>query len=267
VKNNIRTLVEKLSQVSPSPEAEIDSILKTEFGISLIKFRTLGEQERILEILARIVDERIRTGKPFQYITGHALFMDEIFLVNSNVLIPRAETEVLVETASHFIKQKSLKRVVDVGTGSGVVAITLKKRHPDIQVVATDISSEALKIARKNALIHRTNVKFVQCNLLSCLSGPFDLIVSNPPYIGKDDPYEEYRKFEPEIALSGGEKGYELSLELINQAMNRLSKSGYIIIEINPYVVNEMMGKISGFNTQIIKDLNGVDRVMVLWMT
>ncbi len=267
MRNSIQDLIRKLSKVSPCPEAEIDSILKTEFGISFVKFRTLDNPDEILKKLEKIVEKRVQTGLPFQYITGHALFMDEIFMVDRNVLIPRAETELLVETASDLIKKHGLRSIVDVGTGSGIIAITLKKRHPDVRIIATDISFDALKVARKNAVLHGVKIDFVQCDLLSCLKGPFDLIVSNPPYVGINDPYAEFRVNEPESALIGGKKGYELSLKLIKQAVNGLSKRGYIIIEINPYVAEEMMGKISGFHIQVMKDFNGADRVMVLWTT
>ncbi len=266
MKSKISELIHRLSKVTPFPETELDNILKTEFGISLIKLRTLEDAE-IVPDLERIVEERVLTGIPFQYLTGRALFMDEIFFVSPAVLIPRAETELLVETASDLITRHSLKSLVDVGTGSGIIAITLKKRYPALRTLATDISFDALKVAKKNAILHSVDVDFVQCNLLSCLDGPFDLIVSNPPYVGTNDPYRDFRQSEPEIALIGGEKGYELSLELIFQAADRLSKRGYIIIEVNPYVVEEMMGKLSGFEIQLIKDFNGANRVMVLWMT
>ena len=260
--NKLKELIESLRPYSPNPEAEIDTILKLEFNTSLVEARAYGIPHSIFEKLSEIVRERIKTGRPVQYILGKALFYGRVFIVNEHVLIPRVETELLVEKAISIIREYSLKKIVDVGTGSGIIAITLKKEFPQLEVIATDISFEALEVARKNAALHGVRINFVQCDLLSCFDDKFDLVISNPPYLGENEPLGEYRRFEPQIALYGGKKGLELSFQLINQAKNRLKKPGYIIMEINPFTASELVKELRDY--ELFKDYNGMPRVLVI---
>ncbi len=260
----LKNLLEELSRVSPNPEAEIDTILKLEFSSSLVQAKVSGLSEHEIGKLEKIVHERVSTGRPVQYILGKAIFWERIFYVNESVLIPRVETEILVEKTLEIAKEIRARRILDVGTGSGIIAITLKEELPDVKIFATDVSERALRVAHRNAQLLNAGVTFIQCDMLSCFGeNTFDIIVSNPPYVGESDPFEEYRKFEPSVALYGGEKGYEFSLKLIKQAQNRLKKRGYVIMEINPFNYEEFVKSIdSGF--KLYKDFNGLKRVLVI---
>ncbi len=261
---DLKSLLDELSRVSPNPEAEIDTILKIEFSSSLVQVRAFGLSKHENEKLEKIVEERVKTHKPVQYILGKALFWDRIFYVDESVLIPRVETEILVEKTIEIAREIHPGKILDVGTGSGIIAVTLKEEFPEAKIFATDISEKALRVARRNAQLHDVEVTFIQCDMLSCFGeDTFDIIVSNPPYVGKSDSFEEYRKFEPPIALYGGEKGYELSLKLIEQAQNRLKKRGYVIMEINPFNYEEFVKSID-LAYEIYKDFNGLNRVLVI---
>lgn len=265
----LNDLLDELSSVSPDPESELDTILKIEFSSSLVNARAFGIPEDVFPRLKRIVRERVQSGKPVQYILERALFWSMEFIVNENVLIPRIETELLVDKTIEIVKKHGARDILDVGTGSGIIAITLKKELNKVNVFATDISMKALDVARRNAEIHGVDINLIQCNLLSCFKETaFDIIVSNPPYVGQSDPFEKYRRFEPPIALYGGVKGYELSLKLIKQALNRLKKHGYVIMEINPFNYEELV-RLIDLPYKIYKDFNGLERIIVIekWTT
>ena len=261
---SLQGLLEKLSEVSPNPEAEIDTILKIEFSSSLVHARAFGIPAHVLKKLQELVDERVQSKRPIQYILGKALFWERVFLVNENVLIPRVETELLVAKTIEIAKSFRVRRILDVGTGSGIIAITLKKELPDVNIYATDISKKALDIARHNARLHGAKIGFVQCDMLFCFNeNTFDVVVSNPPYVGASDPFEQYRRFEPQVALYGGDKGYEFSLKLVKQALNGLKKQGYVIMEINPFNYEEFV-KLIDLPYKIYRDFNGLERVIVI---
>jgi release factor glutamine methyltransferase len=177
---------------------------------------TVDEESRYNSALA----ERSR-GVPAQYITGHQEFWGMDLIVTPAVLIPRPETEHMIETVLQF--RASALRIVDVGTGSGCIALALAKELPDAEIHATDISQSALEIARANAARHRlgSRVRFHHADLLEGLAGNFDFIVSNPPYVGEseeDTVQLEVRKFEPRSAVFAGPTGTEVIERLIPQA-------------------------------------------------
>lgn len=150
--------------------------------------------------------ERRRKGEPLQYICGIAPFWGREFLVNRNVLIPRPETERLVELSLGLLAGRNGARVIDAGTGSGIVAVTLKLERPDLTVFGTDVSASALRIAKKNAARFGAEVGFVKRDGIGSLANEVDLIVSNPPYLNfsLDDVSAEVRDWEPELALQPG---------------------------------------------------------------
>lgn len=164
------------------------------------RIMSVAERKRWSEAWAR----RLK-GEPLQYITGEVAFWGRDFLVTRDVLIPRPETEVLVELSLNLLKEIPNPTIVDVGTGSGVIAITLKLEREDASVTGTDISQSALSVARKNALRLGANVRFAKRDGISRLSKrqPIDLVVSNPPYLelAKDKVSEEVMKWEPRMAL------------------------------------------------------------------
>ena len=213
-------------------------------------------------------------GVPAQYITGHQEFWGMDLVVTPAVLIPRPETEHVVETvlelqSSGVSRQASGKlRIVDVGTGSGCIALALARELPDVEVHASDISPAALEVARANAARHQLErrIHFHQTDLLEGLHGEFDFIVSNPPYVGEseeDTVQLEVRKFEPHTAVFAGPKGTEVIERLIPQAQNALRTRGWLVMEISGTIVQDVQNLLGGWqDVQITRDLQSIPRVV-----
>jgi release factor glutamine methyltransferase len=228
------------------------------------------EQAQYEEALA----ERAR-GVPAQYITGHQEFWGMDLIVTPAVLIPRPETEHLVETvlrlasAGEGARPTSTLRMVDVGTGSGCIALALAKELPRAEIHATDISPAALEIARANAARHQLEgrVRFHETDLLQGFeSNAFDFVVSNPPYVGESEEDQvqlEVRKFEPRQAVFAGPTGLEIIARLIPQARCVLKPGGWLVMEISGTVAERVRGLLAGWNgVQITNDLQGIPRVI-----
>lgn len=192
---------------------------------------TSQHQERLDYLLVRLAN-----GEPLPYLTGKKAFFGMDFLVTKDVLIPRPETELLVEEAIQWLTDHPSHRIAaDVGTGSGAIAVALVDAFPDLKLTAIDISPNALEIARKNCETynHQDQITFLQNDLLEGLSQNFDLIVANLPYI----PSATLRKlpelqYEPQNALDGGEDGARYISRLLQQAVDRLKSGGMILLEI-----------------------------------
>ena len=242
------------------------------------------EAHRFLSLILRRAE-----GEPTQYITGKQEFWGMEFEVTPDVLIPRPETEHVIEVALDRLAVREIRagrkqtltgedlQIVDVGTGSGCIAAALAKELPGARIVATDISSAALAVARRNAARHSfgDRIRFVECNLLSdaAFSGPFDLVVSNPPYVGrkeKETLMREVRDHEPELALYGGEEGYEFYADLIVQAARHLKPGGLIVLELGHNslpAVQPLLDLLDWTNVAVTKDLAGIDRVIAVERT
>src|SRR5580704_1133623 len=250
-------------------------------------------------------------GEPTQYLTGKQEFWGLDFEVTPDVLIPRPETEHVIEVALDRLAVREIRagrkqtlsgdglNIIDVGTGSGCIAIALAKELPGARIVATDISDLALAVARRNAARHAfaNNILFLQRNLLNhnelshveasvvgaqhaaplqgkvaptsaASPGQFDLVVSNPPYVGrkeKETLMREVRDHEPELALYGGEEGYELYAELIAQASRNLKPGGLLVLELGHNTlpaVQPLLELPHWMNVAVTKDLAGIDRVI-----
>ena len=211
------------------------------------------------------------TGMPAQYITGHQEFWGMDLIVTPAVLIPRPETEHVVEKVLEFVGRAGLpaiSRIVDVGTGSGCIALALAKELPQAEVHATDISPAALEIARANASRHQLDrrVHFHRADLLAELdTQAFDFVVSNPPYVGnleKDEVQLEVRKFEPRTAVFAGETGMEVIEHLIPQAWDKLKPSGWLVMEISGTIAERVRESLSRWcDVQLTTDLQGIPRV------
>jgi|HubBroStandDraft_4_1064222.scaffolds.fasta_scaffold100635_2 release factor glutamine methyltransferase len=177
-------------------------------------------------------------GCPVQYLLGYRDFFLLNLEVTPAVLIPRTETELLVTEALNYLKPLSSPQVLDVGTGSGCIAIAIAHRHSTAKVTASDISGEALEVARRNADRHGVaeKIQFLQGDLLTPLNGErFDLIVSNPPYVSHaefDELAPQVRNFEPRLALDGGADGYSIYDRLIPESMHHLAPRGKLLLEI-----------------------------------
>ena len=220
-----------------------------------------------------IIKRRIK-GEPVQYIIGKKEFWSLEFYINPSVLIPRPETEILVEHAIKSIKDVKSPYILDLGTGSGVIAITIAKEVPDAKIWALDISNEAIKVAIHNAKKHRVfnRIRFLNGDLWQPLRHTdikFHLIATNPPYIAKEY-YEqlpkEIKDWEPRIALNGGPKGISLIKRIIEGAGNFLTLGGWIFIEMAPEQVDiamELFQKTKQFNyIEGIKDYSHQFRVI-----
>lgn len=176
---------------------------------------------------------KLKEGKPVQYIVGNVDFYDINLLVNPNVLIPRFETELLVEKTINYVKNQTKKlEILDIGTGSGAIAITLAK-HLNSHVTAVDISKEALKIAQINAERNNTNITFIQSDILKNVTGKFDIVISNPPYISKEENIDPLVKNnEPAIALYADENGLYFYKNILENIKPYLKEKYLIAFEI-----------------------------------
>lgn len=225
------------------------------------------QQKRFEDALARRA-----AGIPLQYITGKQEFWGLEFQVSPAVLIPRPETEHLVEAALELARKLKRPRIVDVGTGSGCILLSLAHELPQAEFYGVDISCDALDLAKSNAerLGLNSRVHFVQGNLLQPFisqSMEFDLVVSNPPYVGTAEPYKvqkEVREHEPAVAVFAGESGMEIYRQLIPQAWTALKPGGYLLMEIGYSMegaVNELLSQWQ--ERRSIADLQGIPRVVV----
>ena len=209
-------------------------------------------------------------GKPTQYITGHQEFWGLDLLVSEAVLIPRPETEHSVEATLELARaDSSIKKIIDVGTGSGCIALALAKELPNREIQASDISEVALAIAEENSeRLGLGRVKFRRCDLLSdAPAGAYDLVVSNPPYVGKDEPEKVQkivRDWEPEVAVFGGATGLEIYGRLVPQALHALRRGGWLVMEIGYSIEQPIRDLLRGWtNVQIKPDLQGIPRVAI----
>ena len=214
--------------------------------------------------------EKLTKGVPLQHITHRQEFMKMDFFVDENVLIPRPDTEILVEEVIKIAQKYNSPRILDLCTGSGAIAISLKKFVPNADITAVDISEKALEIAQKNAEKLEAKINFVKSDLFDKLDNKkFDIIVSNPPYIRKDEIKklsEEVQK-EPKIALDGGEDGLDFYRIITEQAINYLKTGSFLCFEIGYNQKNDVIKIIEDDqnykNTYCKKDLYGNDRIII----
>jgi len=235
-------------------------------------------KEREKEALEKLIQRRI-SGEPLQYILERQEFWSIDFKVDPRVLIPRPETELLVEQSLLILSKTPFKRtpsVLELGTGSGAIAIALAKEMKDIFLVATDISRDALVLAKENAKSAevQNQIEFVNGDLFAPFRffrerRPFDLILSNPPYINRSEIQglpKEVKDYEPISALDGGEDGLEFYRSVTSQAPFYLRKGGWLLLEVGQgqgSKVSDMIEKGGCFNMpELIRDFSGIERVV-----
>jgi len=209
-------------------------------------------------------------GTPLQYILGEQYFMGLRFLVNKDVLIPRADTEVLVYEVLELIKNYDKKvKILDLCTGSGCIAISLAKNVKNAEIFASDISDKALRVAEDNSKLNGTDVKFLKSNLFEDIEERnFDIIVSNPPYITSEDMLKLSKEVlkEPSIALDGGADGLDFYRAIAKDGLNYLSQNGTLALEIGynqAEGIFDILKKFKYNNIRLVKDYSGNDRVVV----
>lgn len=258
------------------PDASLDAwyllehLLKQEKG-SLINraWFLLNRQEEtgqeLLEKYEKLLEKR-GSHVPLQHITGEQEFMGISFLVNEKVLVPRQDTEILVEEAMKAAKPGM--EVLDLCTGSGCILISLMKRRPGMKGMACDLSGEALQVAEENSRRQGVDIDFRHGDLFEAVTGRFDLIVSNPPYIPTDEIshlMEEVRLFDPVMALDGGEDGLYFYRNIVSDAPGYLKDGGWLMVEIGHdqgEVVAGLLKKAGFGRVEVCKDLAGLDRVV-----
>ena len=220
-----------------------------------------------------LINKNINEDTPLSHLVGFDYFYDRKFKVTKDVLSPRMETEELIYKVLEYIKKskKDSFRILDLCTGSGIIAITLKKEIVEkyTEIVASDISEKALSIAIENANNNNANITFIKSDLFDNISGKFDLIISNPPYISYKDKItikDSVLNYDPHLALFAEEDGIYFYRKIIENAVHYLSKDGVIFFEIG-YDQKEKifeLGNINNFITTVYKDINDRDRIAKL---
>jgi release factor glutamine methyltransferase len=245
----------------PSPNLEAQMLAAHSLGVDRSWIFAHPDAE-FPELAGESLLVRRLAHEPLAYVLGWREFFGRRFSIDRRALIPRQETEVLVETA--LARARSGDRVLDLGTGSGCIGISLKLERPDLVVTASDVSSDALDLAKMNASDLSAELEFVQSDLFSAIEARFDLIVSNPPYIGRGERLDsEVADFEPHDALFGGATGDELILRLADQAREHLENRGLLLLEVGYRQARRIAEAIDYEIVEIVPDLSGIERVLV----
>ena len=220
-----------------------------------------------------LIEKHIKEDVPLSHLVGFEYFYDRKFKVTKDVLSPRMETEELIYKVVEYVKatKKSNLKILDLCTGSGIIAITLKKELSQfsIDVVASDISEEAIKVAKENAQSHDAIIKFIQSDIFNNIADKFDIIVSNPPYIDRKDEVtmqDNVLKYDPHLALFAEEEGMYFYRKIIEQANDYLNENGVIFFEIGYDQKDKIikLADLNGYSAEVYKDINGRDRMAFL---
>ncbi|HEY5810517.1 MAG TPA: peptide chain release factor N(5)-glutamine methyltransferase [Povalibacter sp.] len=237
VSDALHTATMMLARVSSSARLDAEILLEHVTGLSRTAFRTAPERELPVPAgwsFQQLVKRRLR-GEPIAYICGHQEFWSLLFEVSPAVLIPRPETELVVERVLAHVDASTAAHIADLGTGSGAIALAIANERPAARLIATDASRPALEIATRNAArLQITNVNFVQGSWLTPLAGQsFHVIASNPPYIADGDPdlAIEVRRHEPGMALISGQSGFEALDAIVAAAPAHLMPQGWLVLE------------------------------------
>jgi release factor glutamine methyltransferase len=275
LKQALASAVERLESADVgSPRLNAETLLMFVLGVNRAYLYAHPERELTSEERAGYDDviAQRSTGMPSQYITGHQEFWGLDFVVSPAVLIPRPETEHLVETVLELAPGVAAPRIVDVGTGSGCIALALANELKAAEVFGVDLSVDALEVARANAARLQLDgrVKFLHSNVLEALAGvrDFDFVVSNPPYVGKNEADKVQRsvfEFEPRMAVFSGESGLDVIGPLIEQAHEALKPGGWLAMEIGYSMrdtVLELLIPTMWEDMRVAPDLQGIPRVV-----
>jgi release factor glutamine methyltransferase len=260
----------KLSGITAEPRRDAELLLMHLIGRDRVFLLTHSDAPLTAEQAAQYESwlERRAAHEPIQYILGEQEFFGLNFAVTRDVLIPRPETEHLVETLLARVPHDQPLRIVDIGTGSGAIAVALAHSLPQAQVTALDISAAALAVAKGNAETHHVadRMRFLQSDLLNAVAGErFDAIVSNPPYVADGDRASlepQVRDYEPASALFAGPSGLDVYERLIPEALAALEPGGWLLMEIGQGQRDALAQRLSGWNdVGFVDDLQGIPRV------
>lgn len=215
--------------------------------------------------------EALKSGKPIQYVLGNVNFFGNKFIVNENVLIPRFETEELVENTIRYINEvfNGKAHVLDIGCGSGVIGLTIKEKLPNCDVDLIDISKEALEVTKENAKNLELDVNIYESDIFSNVNDKYDIIISNPPYIREDEEIEEIVKNnEPALALYGGKDGLDYYRRILTDINNYLNPKSLIAFEIGYLqkddIINLVNNSLKNTVIEAKKDLSDKDRMIFI---
>lgn len=253
-------------------EAQLDAevllcgVLKTKRNI-LVTLRQETISKEQYRQYQDYLNKRI-TGKPIDYILGNSEFMGLTFKVNPDVLIPRPETELIVEQANKFIKENKFKHILDLCTGSGAIAVSVAY-YNDVSIVASDISKNALQVAKDNAKTNNVlnKIQFIESNMFdNIINKKFDIIISNPPYVTEKEYkcLERELLFEPKNAFLAGEDGLKFYRIIAENSARYLNPKGVLLLELNANISLQIADLFSNFLfVKIIKDYSGLDRILI----
>lgn len=265
----IRSGTKKLSSISNVPRLEAEVLLSFLLDIKRIKFHTddIDIDSKVMNKFKTMIESRFR-GMPLAYLTGQKEFWSMNFFINQSVLVPRPETELLIENAIEIFKNHESPNILELGTGSGIISIVLQKELSNPDITAIDISEEALKIAKMNAEKHEiSDIRFVVSDWFSeIMNEKFDLIISNPPYVDRSKLSNEELfgiDMEPEIALYSENDGTSDLEFIIKKSPDYLKDGGWLILEHgydqSSFCVSEM--KIAGYSRiNNSKDIQNITR-------
>ena len=277
IRELFNTYMEELSHISDTPKLDIEILLSKALGdvdrlyIHLNLHKELTKEQ--LDSFNKMIQDRLK-GRPIAYIVNNREFMGLDFYVEEGVLIPRPDTEPLVEEVIELVKGKENLKIVDIGTGSGAITVSLAKYIKDCQVYSLDISDKALSIGLKNAIANEVEdkINFIKSNIFSGIEDKglkLDVIVSNPPYIRRADIetlHTQVKDYEPYIALEGGEDGLNFYRDITRESVKYLKDKGILAFEVGhdqAEDVSEILKHNGYTNIYTKKDLQGIDRVVI----
>ena len=220
-----------------------------------------------------LIEKHIKEDVPLSHLVGFEYFYDRKYKVTKDVLSPRMETEELIYKVIEYVKtsNKNKFKILDLCTGSGIIAITLKKEleQVSVNVIASDISEEAIEVAKENAQSHDATIKFIKSDIFNNIDNKFDIIVSNPPYIDRKDEVtmqDNVLKYDPHLALFAEEEGMYFYRKIIEQANDYLNENGVMFFEIGYDQKDKIikLADMNGFSAEVYRDINGRDRMAFL---
>ena len=263
----IKELEQRLSAVSDAPRFEAEQLASFVLGKSRLSLEDKKEifPGKYSDSLNELAKRRL-SGEPLQYLLGEWEFMGLPFIVEPSALIPRQDTETLAETAIKLIKERGYKSALDICTGTGCIAVSIKKLGGLKRVAASDISPDCTALAKRNAELNMVDIELSVRDLFAG-HGSFDIITANPPYINKEDMAALQRevRHEPALALYGGEDGLDFYRRIASDWHAHINPGGAMLLEAGMGEAGAVADMFSGFKTRIIKDLCGVERVVVVY--